>query len=475
MVQLAILVFAAAFTAAPLYFLRHKARGTSLYLKVLTVAFCAVGFLRLFLSDAFVLVVNGGWVHSGYLDKPDYLQSFLRLGYYAGYSVLPMAVFFKTRLFRNLASYVFLPASLLSAVFVDRYMEYFFMPEALGYKIAPNLHYWIFMLELALAIAIPVLLQISEKHVFNVKSVREWLTFFVCAPFVFIVTMPAYFIQSVFGADQLYPALMSKYHITCMVVLLFVTLALYYLFRFRPYCDRYAICVFLALALFYNYNTCFLLGMTLKRLPIQLCNLAAYLLLPAMIFKMKRLFQFCFIANMFGTVFAILLADFSQGYFAFWNVHFLLEHSLVLMVPALAMGLRIMPRLTKKSLKYFFIGFTVYFIFCFIMGTVINGYAETQTDRVNYFYMFDLDLAFEYFPFLTRAGDLCITIGIFEIYPIVIGIVYVGYSALCLLFCLLIRLFYRLEDDHLTLRAASIELYEKVTKKKSHRKKEFID
>ncbi len=62
---------------------------------------------------------------------------------------------------------------------------------------------------------------------------------------------------------------MSNYHIAWMAVLLLSTLALYYVFRFRPYCDRYAICVFLALALFYNYNTCFLLGMTLNRLPIQ--------------------------------------------------------------------------------------------------------------------------------------------------------------------------------------------------------------
>ena len=475
MIQLAILIGAAAFTAAPLYFLRHKARGTSFYLKVLTAIFCAVGFLRLFLADAFILIVNGGAAANAYLSEPDYLQSVLRLGYYAGYSLLPMAVFFKTRVFRNLASYVFLPFALLTTVFFDRHAAYFFMEEALGYRIHPHLHGYIFMLELALAIAIPLLLQISEGHVFRVKSVREWLTLAVCLPLVYTATMPAYFIQSVFGSNGRYPALMSTYHIAWMALLLLATLALYYLFRFRPYCDRYAVCVFLSLALFYNYNTCFLLGMTLKRLPIQLCNLAAYLLLPAMIFKMKRLFQFCFIANMFGTVFAILLADFSQGYFAFWNVHFLLEHSLVLMVPALAMGLRIFPRVSAKSLKYFFIGFTVYFVFCFIMGTVINAYAAVPADRVNYFYMFDLDVAFDYFPFLTRAGDLCITIGIFKIYPIVIGIVYVGYSALCLLFCLLLRLFYRLEDDHLTLRRASIELYEKVTKKKSHRKTEFID
>ncbi len=65
----------------------------------------------------------------------------------------------------------------------------------------PYLHYMIFMLELALAIAIPLLLQISERHVFAVKKPCEWLSFLFCTPLVYVVTMPAYFIQSVFGSN----------------------------------------------------------------------------------------------------------------------------------------------------------------------------------------------------------------------------------------------------------------------------------
>jgi hypothetical protein len=145
------------------------------------------------------------------------------------------------------------------------------------------------------------------------------------------------------------------------------------------------------------------------------------------------------------------------------------------MVGALGMGLRLVPRLNLRSLKYFAIGYTSYFLFVFLLGTVLNGYSDVTGETVNYFYMFDLDIAYSYFPFLTFTENYFFELGRFTVYPLVVLILYFGFGAISLLFYMLVRYLYRIDDDHLELRRSSIELYERLTGKRSRRPKEFID
>jgi uncharacterized membrane protein YdbT with pleckstrin-like domain len=67
------------------------------------------------------------------------------------------------------------------------------------------------------------------------------------------------------------------------------------------------------------------------------------------------------------------------------------------------------------------------------------------------------------------------TFGRFEVYPLIVMIIYVAFSILCCLFYLLVRFCYRMEDDHLELRRSGIDLYEKIAKKTSRRPKQFIE
>ena len=70
------------------------------------------------LSDAFIHIIKKN-LDKGQLDFTDVdpLQSILRWGYYLNYAILPMAIIFNNRLFRNIASYFCLPFSILSAIF----------------------------------------------------------------------------------------------------------------------------------------------------------------------------------------------------------------------------------------------------------------------------------------------------------------------------------------------------------------------
>ena len=124
-------------------------------------------------------------------------------------------------------------------------------------------------------------------------------------------------------------------------------------------------------------------------------------------------------------------------------------------------------------------GFSAFFAFVFIAGTILNGYSDKIGQTVNYFYIFDRKMLFDkdtgIVKFLSFLQDWRIAFGRFEMFPLIAMTIYAGFSFLSFLFYLLVRYLYRFEDDHLELRRSSIELYEKISHKKSIRPKDYID
>ena len=218
-----------------LFIFKNKSeKSFSKFLKILTVIFCVMGFFRFMLSDSFVLVIKGGYFNNKYYDKQDILQSIIRWGYYIGYSVLPMAVFFKNRFFRNITSYLFLPFAILSAVFIDDYMVYFLSPEGFGLHLVPWIRYAYFIVELTLSMAIPIVLQIKEKHVLNVKDKKELIYFLVGIPLILLQVMPVYTPQSLLGYTGV------EIHLPWLIIIAIETICLYYFFRFGFQKDKLA-------------------------------------------------------------------------------------------------------------------------------------------------------------------------------------------------------------------------------------------
>ena len=113
----------------------------------------------------------------------------------------------------------------------------------------------------------------------------------------------------------------------------------------------------LALSLLMQYNQMFgAISLNIERLPFQLCNIGSYLILVALITKSKKIFDFTVIVNVVGVIFALAVPDLDldgEGLFYLYNMHFILEHTNVLVVPILALLLKIFTRLDRKSLKHF--------------------------------------------------------------------------------------------------------------------------
>ena len=447
-------------------------------LKVLAIVFIAWGFFRYMLADSFIWVINKGIYNGVYYEKTDILQSILRWGYNASYIISVMACFFDSKLFRNLSICYCLPFAILSTIFFGDFMNYFMavnMPVGRGIVTSELFRSFYFSTELILATIIPLLLLVVDRRIFKEKF--DWKTLLICLPFVILSTIPVYVPQSIIGYTKITTTAFTIGNFVWIGVTLLEIFVLYMVFRFRPYRDRYMVCMYLALALFMHYNSLYLMGFTISRLPVQLCNLGAYFFVIALIIKKRGFFNFTFLANIVGTIIAMVMPDTSGGFAGFWNMHFLLEHMQVLVIPMLCMLLRIFPRLEKNALKHLVIGFTCYFLFCWVSGTILNGFAlEGGYGKVNFFYIFDLEKALGYFPFLSFTQSLTFTLfGRFQFWPVFQIIIYLGFLALCVGFYFLMIKFYEFLDDQFELRKARIDMYEKYTGKKSKSKREYED
>lgn len=188
------------------------------------------------------------------------------------------------------------------------------------------------------------------------------------------------------------------------------------------------------------------MGLNLTRLPFQLCNIGAFFFIVCIPLKLEKMFYFCGIANVVGGLVACFALDEQGLIFEFWKVHYFYEHTLIIAIPILVAALGIFPKMTPKKLKYFFIGFTAYFFFCLISGTILNGISDITGRTVNYFFLFDADTALGFFPFMEFIRPFVFKIGKFTFYPGLQITVYIGFQMFCMLYFGVLQLVSKLHD-----------------------------
>lgn len=419
-------------------FNKNSKVNPDLVLKILAVILPVIGIIRYFLSDSFVETVVG-------FEDP--LQTVLRWGYHICYAVIPISVFFDSRLFRNIASYFSLPMSILSAIFFNDTFAYFTAPGAGGYYVNVHFRYFFYSLELVIAIILPVLMQLHHKHIINLKNPKEPLVALGVTALILIQMMPSYIPNSIIESIDLKTGMFEELHLLWLGCLALEIILLHFIFRNRSEKDKNLLLVFLVLAQVMHTTSPMIRGFTFSRLPLQLCNIAAFFYLYMIIKKDKKVFDFCYLANLVGAAIAMILVDFSSNPVTFWNIHYIYEHSFVVMVPVLCITLGIFPRLDKHAIKNMFTYFSAYFIFIFIFGTIVNG-LDTTPDflPVNHFYMFSPKVAIDYLPFVGFTELIHLEFNGFEIYPILVITIFVVFLALNILFYFITLGGYKLID-----------------------------
>ena len=441
--------------------------------KSLVVIYFIFGFIRLFLPDDFLLVINGAYDYGRYFDRVDYYSSFLRWGYQTTLIVLPISVFFpNNKYIKRIIVFYCLPMLILNVFAFDTYMDYFLTREVLTVRYNDpfglgNLSDGFRKGELAIEFTLALILEIYlvfDKRIYKMDF-KEFWKFMGLLIAIIIFTIPIYVPQSLFGY---YPELkltgFTLQNYIWFLVMVFLAFAIYFIFRFQSKENRYIVCLFFAINLFVLYNNFYMTGVTISRLPLQLCNLGCYLVLLAMLTRSQKLFDFILIANIAGTLIAIFVPDASswKGIFSFFDFHFMYEHMMLFILPILMVSLGIFKRPDIKGLKHALIGFTFYFMFCWLCGLYLNSISSQTNVTVNYFYIFKTDVL-DALPFLSFTRKVFFVWGDYTCYPIYQFVIYLMYCVLCCIVYWLTNFFYKIADDHKKLRLIRISEWENST------------
>lgn len=438
-------------------------------LKVLVCIYCSLQLLSILLPDSFAISLSKETAGTGLMQGMAVLRWFASVAFVA----LPIAVFYKNRTIRNIAIYFCMAVSIAQIACYGDYIAEFTGAAGRGLNSLPvSSEFKQFMLNptfrgiwfgiiMVLQMAIPTILAIQEKHVFNVKDGKEWGYFFLCLPLVIISVIPTYVPQYLFGYTDIPFDRYSWLHFAWIFLIIIEIVALYFVFRKQSKENKMVLLYVLALSLVMQYSSLFgIISLNIKRLPLQLCNIGAYLVLISLMTKNKKIFNFTMIINVVGVILAVVMPDLEgKGLFYLYNMHFVFEHTNVLIVPVLALLLNIFPRLDKYALRDCIVGFTIYFVAVWALGTTFNAIALKTGNgfwSANYMFMFDAKVAKGMLPFTEALFNINFTIGYGTFYPVLQLIVYVVFALVCVGLYFAIRLIYLINDKIKAKRVAAV-------------------
>lgn len=430
-------------------------------LKISAIVYVCLMLVSVILPDAFALCYS----------KEDLASMPARYGYaivrwfsMACFVCLPIAVFFKNRTIRNISIYFGTILTIVQICFFKEYLADFTSTAGRGLNSIPVISQgfkqflinptfrsiWLGIV-LCLQLVVPVILAIQEKHVFDFKNKKEYLYFFLTLPCIILSALPIYALQHLFGHTNLIFEAYGLVHFAWIFFLAGEIVALYFIFRKQSEETKMVLLFVLSLSLIMQYLQMFsAISINIERLPFQLCNLGSFFILISLMSKNKHLFNFTVIINVIGVLFALVSPDLDgEGLFYLYNMHFILEHGNVLVIPLLALMFGIFPKLDKSALKDCLIGFTIYFVCAWALGTTFNAIALKTGNgfwKANYLFMFDASKAVKLLG--DGIGKLFVSfkIGYGTFYPVIQLIIYAVFMVVCTLLWLAIQLIYKLKN-----------------------------
>ena len=477
--ELFLFIFIVAFAAA-LSICAYFLNGNEKYKKILSIIFKAAAIttfsfyiIRNTLSDHFVWQINGGVYAGSRYDNHDYLQSFLRWSFLVSVCIMPVAAFYKNNTVNRLAFYVSVVNVILTIIFYADYMKYFqrgyIDPNNVrGIVTKPWFRNFEFDVEIAsMAISTLILGFTANKKLLFSKR-RDVVNFVCFLPAIFLVAIPVYLPQSLFGFTSLFMNLFSPQHFAWLGLTVILFFVIYFGFRNQSKTIKKIIVLYASLFVFQHYNSMYLMSLSAQRLPFQLCNVGSYFMLVLFIFQNKKwcqkFFDFVFIINVFGTIVATIGFDLEEGMLSFWNIHYYLEHTWIFSIPLLMLAFGIFKLPEHHAIKHAVVGFTIYFVICLTAGLLFNAYkydpASRFWNRCDYFYLFNEDIVsfLKFLPFIVKHPA---QLNGFYFYPLYMVVAYVAFLSGSIAWYFLDKKFYSVAKDHIELHRMNKTFKEK--------------
>ena len=409
---------------------------------------------------------------------------------YVSFIVLPVAVYFNKKTFKKISVYFCLPVAILFVCLFKQILPYLTSETGTGIcdiryfpDIVPAimkntlLRSVLFFLTATAQISTILLVFSRDISVLKFKK-GDFFPFLFITLLCIISIIPVYSLEGIFNtySDMIF-SFMSPLHIAWLVGIVAEIIILTLIFRKRPMEDRYILVLILSLSLLLQFNQLFssLGELTCKRMPFQLCNIAAYLIFISIALKNRNLFLFNILINVAGGLIAVIVMDVeNNGILNKANIHYIVENNNVIVVPLLALILRVFDPITIKDFKNFVLYFTGYYVIIFVLGTTFNAiYKATGSNYFycNYLFMFDQETAARLIAFAGALFDFKLCIGPVTLYPVIQPIIYIVFFIIGTLMFFLLKAAVRekkpvpLKEEPSALDNASITVVVNVKKK----------
>ena len=424
-------------------------------IKVSAIVYIALSMLHCFLPDLFVSPIG-----DPALEMPlGRVGAILRWLNAICFTVLPIAVFQKNKYFEKIASFICLPVELVNVGFYSHYMYYFTKMPAPGggfntlafateeFKaLLLDVTFRSFEFGLTCLAQILALVLLTYKNREKLRVVKAEIGNFILILLgVTYLSVPVFVPQFFFGHLDIEMQRFTVPHLIWIAAIPVIIVALYFIFRKKSEEVRYLLVLSMSWALMYQFTYMFsgAAELNIMKLPLQLCNLGSYLALIMLAKKNEKIYHFTLIVNVVGALVAIIILDIQKkdsSLTHFFVIHYIVEHTKVLVIPILCLILKVFKPLTLKSLKHFSIGFTAYWFFILVLGTVSNGLKRmpelskiSSFFTANHLFMFQKDTARDLVGFTDPLFENgVIKFGHFELYPLVQILIYVVFMVICI-------------------------------------------
>ncbi len=417
--------------------------------KISVLVYMTLTFINVLLPDSFVVGIH---VLNPLGIRLNPFIMIIRWFNFSSFVILPIAVYFDRAVFKKIAIYFCLPVALIYLCLAGEILPHYtdplgtgivdirYLPEVLSSLMRNGVFRGgLFFVMCFAQLTVIVLLLLRDYGVlkFTKKEILPFALLLLCS---IATIMPIYALEGIFNTytDFIFKSY-GALHFGWIALLIAEGVILTLVFKKRSYEDRYILVLVLALSLFLQYNQLFssLGELTCKRMPLQLCNIAAYLILVSILTKSRGLFLFNILINVAGGLIAlgVMDAEVTNGILSKGNIHYIVEHHNVIITPLLCLILGIFEPIKKKDFKAFTLGFTGYYALVLTLGTIFNSIYLADTSANGYFYcnylfMFDKDVAARLVPFAGALFDVKLQIGSVVFYPLIQPLVYITFFAI---------------------------------------------
>lgn len=413
-----------------------RRRGVKLdgFMKIAGLALAAVAFVAYMKDTPAIYNVQGLDMHSPF-GSETLKTAFSILLYWFTHAATFMAVlsvFFNYTTLKNLTKFFCGPMALVSIAFSGLHLQ-----GIVGESVFTSfdIRYIILAIQLGLTVSISVYhFFTSDKLLPNFKG---WITFLYALPLAVLCIMPAFVPQALIGFRSISSSIqifgLTEAHRYVLYGSIILPVLIFFAIKDKDVETKRFLMIFFSLAWMWVYlgRWTFTDLAVPWQWPLHLCNTAMFLIPICLIFRMRRLFNFCLFINVMGALLAMIMAE-ELGMvnaIATERISYWINHYAAFFMPVLLVALKIFKRPGFKEWVWAVIAFAVYF---FAM-LFINAWFSNYDTGVDYFFLNSDFIVDKLGRWAERTRDVVVTFNIndltFTFYPIyqtLFFIVYVG-------------------------------------------------